>query len=681
MKKSKIIVPKGIRYISQWGDFNIPRYPHILNKQIPGCGFTEYCITNQDNVVLCSPRKILLENKRDQHESEVLYINGGTNDDSVSMDKDLSKIKSIFVKTKDDEKEENDVEVVENECLDEGEEKAIYKTVYDQISSYIKSHPGPKKILVTYDSFHMVRSVLENLNKFLDFQVIIDEFQSIFIDSKFKSSVEMKFLSELQGINNVCYVSATPMIDSYLELMDEFKDLDYYDLDWETADPGRIKRPTLKIRTTTSVATTARTIIDKYKSGNYEHKYINFNGQPRRIESKEAVIYVNSVTNIISIIKRCGLVPREVNILCARTPENRRKIGKKLGNSFTIGRVPLKGEPRKMFTFCTRTVYLGADFYSDNARTFVISDANIDSLAVDISLDLPQIMGRQRLDSNPWKNEAEFYYRSTVKSKTISKEEFDNIVAEKYRTTEGVINDCNEAKTLEGRERLAIRCEFYSKLTNYLYDYVALESIEVSPGVYVKQPTVNRLVMLSERRAFDIQQIDYADRFSVFNVVSDIISSVPVERVRDLLDHYLSLSKYTDKLKFLCELDESPEVMESFLGNITENHFVEYYTLLGPDRIKACGYNITVLNRELGIKSFDSQSLVEDINNYFTVGERYSLSDIKSNLQTIYKNCGYDKSPQAKDLSEWFELQDLTFNVKVNGTIKRTRGYRILSKK
>ena len=98
MKKSKIIVPKGIRYISQWGDFNIPRYPHILNKQIPGCGFTEYCITNQDNVVLCSPRKILLENKRDQHESEVLYINGGTNDDSVSMDKDLSKIKSIYYK-------------------------------------------------------------------------------------------------------------------------------------------------------------------------------------------------------------------------------------------------------------------------------------------------------------------------------------------------------------------------------------------------------------------------------------------------------------------------------------------------------------------------------------------------------------------------------------------------------
>lgn len=61
-----------------------------------------------------------------------------------------------------------------------------------------------------------------------------------------------------------------------------------------------------------------------------------------------------------------------------------------------------------MFTFCTRTVYLGADFYSLCARSFIFSDSNIDSLAVDISEDLPQILGRQRLFDNPWKNSATF---------------------------------------------------------------------------------------------------------------------------------------------------------------------------------------------------------------------------------------------------------------------------------
>jgi len=32
-----------------------------------------------------------------------------------------------------------------------------------------------------------------------------------------------------------------------------------------------------------------------------------------------------------------------------------------------IGDIPQRGEPHKMFTFCTSTVYIGADFYSTNA--------------------------------------------------------------------------------------------------------------------------------------------------------------------------------------------------------------------------------------------------------------------------------------------------------------------------
>jgi len=65
-----------------------------------------------------------------------------------------------------------------------------------------------------------------------------------------------------------------------------------------------------------------------------------------------------------------------------------------LGKGYTIGTIPLKGEKPKMFTFCTRTVYLGADFYSTCAQSFIFSDSDIECLAVDISQDLPQILGR-----------------------------------------------------------------------------------------------------------------------------------------------------------------------------------------------------------------------------------------------------------------------------------------------
>ena len=73
MEKYEIIVPKGIRYVGEldemgeriWKDYDLGQYsfPHILNKKLTGCGYTEYCIKNNQDLILISPRKFLLENK------------------------------------------------------------------------------------------------------------------------------------------------------------------------------------------------------------------------------------------------------------------------------------------------------------------------------------------------------------------------------------------------------------------------------------------------------------------------------------------------------------------------------------------------------------------------------------------------------------------------------------------
>ena len=38
MLKEKITVPRGVRYISEWGDFRFNNFPVkcIINKQLPG---------------------------------------------------------------------------------------------------------------------------------------------------------------------------------------------------------------------------------------------------------------------------------------------------------------------------------------------------------------------------------------------------------------------------------------------------------------------------------------------------------------------------------------------------------------------------------------------------------------------------------------------------------------------
>ena len=63
----EIIVPSGIKYISEWKGFTFPPEKScIVDKKICGCGFTEWCLNNDTSVILCSPRRVLLENKQEQ---------------------------------------------------------------------------------------------------------------------------------------------------------------------------------------------------------------------------------------------------------------------------------------------------------------------------------------------------------------------------------------------------------------------------------------------------------------------------------------------------------------------------------------------------------------------------------------------------------------------------------------
>jgi hypothetical protein len=673
MKKTTINVPANIRFMSQWKEFSIPDIPHIMNKQIPGCGFTEYCITNNEDVILCSPRKILLQNKFEQHKEDV-YLVVNTYDQDPGTDKDLTK-EPRFVGGG------FSILYAEPEVVDDSAEReTFFKRLTYEISDYIdrrRIDGKPVKILVTYDSFKLVKDIVQYQFDIKDFRIVVDEFQSIFTDSKFKSDTELGFMDKLRDLQRVCYVSATPMIRKYLDMLDEFKDLPYYVLDWGALDPGRLSKPNITVRTLRGIFTDAKPIIERYLSGNFEFRYVtDSNGGSKRVESREAVFYVNSVNNITSIIKRAKLTPEQVNILIASTTENEKRIRKKLGKKFEIGKVPLRGEPRKMFTFCTRTVYLGADFYSDNARTFIISDANIDTLAVDITLDLPQIMGRQRLSENPWKDEATLYFKSVTDKNVNSKDCFDKKIAEKDRATYGLMSvhkkgNLEEQRLLSDNFKTVATCEHYKK------SYVAVNT-DSKGEMY---PVFNHLVRISELRAFEIQQVDYANRFSVFSEV-DKVSNINniTDEIKKFLGDYEKIELRPNKLKFLCENYNKFSNLDrkAILANIHEKRFREFLTILGPSVCKSCGYNVTLLYKKLDIISFDNKKLISRVISEFEVGKSYSNIDIKERITQIYKELDYKGSPKASDLNRFFNTKSQ--KVRDNNN-KRLNGLEIISKK
>ena len=651
MIREKIIVPSGIRYISDWNEFRFNKFPSkcIINKQLPGCGFTEYCINGPENIILCSPRKMLLENKKDQHEFDV-YLVVNEMDKESNIDKDLSKVdKNISV----------DLSV----NLEISTNSEIYKRLYHEIEEYCisRSINGlPCKILVTYDSYRVVKDILEKLNRFYTFYTIVDEFQSILHDSRFKSDTELKFLEYLKQSPTAYFVSATPMMDEYLEMLDEFKDLPYYELDWYTEDLSRVIKPDLDVFVMRSVGEKMSEIIQKYLSGDFEEIVVLRNGIPTKIVSTEAVFYVNSVNHITSIIKKNNLTPEQCNILCSKTDDNLKKIQKRLGKKFIIGEVPLEGDPHKMFTFCTRTVYLGADFYSLCARSFIFSDSNIDSLAVDISEDLPQILGRQRLKENPWKNNAIFYYRSTANYREMKAEDFQKIINDKQKSTESLLRVYSSTFIESDKFELALKYQKDAKASNYKDDYVAVNKIHTKDGNIILKPVYNNLVLVNEIRAFKIQQIDYKDRFTVFSTVRNTLTRDDIvnQEVSEFLRIYTGLTTIYDKLKLLCEYGLSSDAINIVLGQIADSDEIKsYYTSLGPQRLKSLGYNLTKIKKELGIVTFSQELLESSIYSEFKIGDKLKMSEIKNMLGKIYSSINYDATPKATDLENYFEVK------------------------
>ena len=675
MNKMTIKVPKGVRYINQWEGFRLPDEPSIIDKQITGCGFTEYCLTNNDNVILCSPRKMLLENKAEQHKDTILYAKSGL-DTFVNFEKDLS----TGTKKPDKEKEQT---------LTNEEIKDIIMAFKESIKQYYQEciiKRKPCKIIVTYDSFRHVKAALGDQMKY--FYVVIDEFQSVFTDSKFKSTTEIEFMSQLQGIQKLSFVSATPYMDKYLEMLDEFKDLPYYELDWETEDPSRVYTPKLNTHSCSrSILPAAQDVVKSYLKGEFESTVIMKDGEIQNIESREAVLYVNSVKNICDIISRCGLKLENTNVLCANTDDNEAKIRKAFGLTLTsirkkygegvtcIGKVPLRGETNKMFTICTRTVYLGADFYSTNARTFVFSDANIDSLTVDITIDLPQILGRQRLEENPWKNRAELYYKTLDSDKELTQEDFDEILNVKKSKTESLLRVYSGA-SFGDKHNLAEAYQKVAKAFNYRDDYIAVNT----HGGSDLRPVFNNLVMINDMRSYEIQQIDYKDRFRVFNALGEQIQGVDL--VKKILHEFDEQQYFTGKMKYLYSLHMDEDIAKQVLDNIYDTRFAKYYWTISASRAGSLNYQSGKLEEEYQAitnpedTSILNTKLKNKIASTFSLNARYSKADIKEMLKKIYGDLGYDKTPKANDLEVYFELKEC--KVLNSATGKRDAGFEII---
>ena len=631
MNKKKIDVPDDLDYISNWKTYTLPKGHCIVDKGVTGCGYTEYCISNSNDLILCSPRKLLLENKFDQHQGEdnIFYLRN-----ELEIYNDLNELKEQFR-----------IHILNCEFKHK-----------------------PVKVLVTYDSTHIIVDFLKEFDLLNKFYFIVDEFQSIFLDSYFKSEVENDFVEYLQDCPNVLYLSATPMLDKYLEKLDMFKDLIFYQLDWKNSK--YTETINIQRKKTNSLGHECKKIIEDYLSRKYPYT-TDDNGQ--LIQSKEAVFYFNSISDIIRTVKSMGLTSANTTIICSDTSENREKLGK-IG--FSVSKVPLKGEINKMFTFCTRSVYIGADFYSDCASSYIFADPNIKSLALDISLDLPQIVGRQRNRSNPFKNKLVIFYK-TIRGENIENIlEFNEKQQQRKDTTIRLLNAFASHDKLTQKDLLK-KFKDSIEVSNYSDDFI---SVSKKTG----EPVYNHFIEIANERAWEVSQVDYQDKITVTKSINKqgykslVYHDEDDLIVSDFLKEFYLVGVFEKKMKMYCEFMDvykiNPYVLTSIIHKV-DPKFKTYYDLYGTSGCKSVGYIESLLKTKIS-NSLKSPDLKERLISYFKVGSRYELKTIKLTLKSIYLDLGITKTPKASELENYFDVS----GVKIYDSVlkKQNKGYLIL---
>lgn len=611
MKIFDLNVPDGISYLNEWKDGNGQPFNlpcGILDKGIPNCGATTLALEDSHKTIICSPRNNLVENKHAQHEDTLLVIG---------------------------------------------------RMSEDEIKRYLSESTLPK-ILVSYDSLPKVARCIADKS---DWRVVIDEYQYLLTDSGFKSEVEKRLVSVAREFDYVTYLSATPILDKYLTHIDFFRNIPYYRLHWSNIEKVRVIR-----KRSSNPVGTALEIVKAYKDGHYP--CIEVDG--KTVYSTECVIFLNSVDNIASIIKKCELVPDEVNIIVGNSEENDKKISK-IGKGFSRGRLPLKGEPHKKFTFCTSTAFAGCDFYSTVASSFVICDPMRSNTTIDIATDLVQIAGRQRLQENPFRRFLTMVYK--VGSFERSEDEFIADMERRRRLTDSEIADVLGTVDLELREkkikdimRLQRMCNFSETFTMYDAD---------SGNV-----CFNDFSYASQQYVYDLQKHNYANGIAVRNMLESSGFALQGNQSYEASDDYaqqmeqmVTTESFADRMKNYCELRDSNSIYALALNNI-ESRFPQlklFYEELGSERIRALGYKEKELKNEVNIRHLNNR-LTEEMCRCFPIGDKlYSRDEIKGIMEAVFTKAGINKIGKITELEELYKVKMQLVKATISVGVRKNR--------
>ncbi len=185
---------------------------------------------------------------------------------------------------------------------------------------------------------------------------------------------------------------------------------------------------------------------------------------------------------------------------------------------------------------------------------------------------------------------------------------------------------------------------------------------------------------LSELPYTPHQKDEISLRQQTFKAIEETYNDETLDKdIRDFLKNdFMMLSGFSERFRELCNNFE--DRLDTILCLPFLEEYKYYIDSLGLDRCRANGFRRAGLDREIQNGIIESGPLLKEaIYKEFQINSRISKSEIKQRLREIYSRLGYNKTPKAVDLSEYFEIKYCQITNKRTG--KRDVAFEIIKKK
>ena len=549
------------------GFLHLEDLPHncIFNKVVTGCGGTTIVLQNSEDYVIAVPTTELIINKTD------ITIAGVSREPYNGI-----YPFGLFGRFDD---------------------------ALPRLKEYLNSS-GTKKIMCTYDKVPRLMEYIKPSN----YRLLIDEYHCLLKAYSYRQKAINGVLENFRQFKSFCFMSATPILPSFKPNC--LADVKEIQADWGDS----IEKLTVELQQTNKPYALVANIINAYKRD-------GFITSEEGIRSYEAFFFINSVTDIVAILKHCNLSNEEARIVCANSDENERKLsGYAISNSRS---------PNKMFNFITSKSFEGADYHSKTGLCFVVSTQSNPHTQASIDTDIPQIAGRIRTKDNPFRNFMVHIFNTNYKKLNLDMtyeqmEAKTNSALEKAQKT---VEFFNSAKDKDVKENL--RANIMQNLNKWYMSYDSINDKFILNDILPKLELYN----------YQVNQRIYKDGISVSKGYSDNGIETSVE---DYLKVEDSIS--TKKLS----LEQQPLIRAAFHN-------------LGVARVKNLRYIKKSVEAALSCLDDDKtkeQKLAQLIVRLIPTATTITVANVLDKMSQAYNEIGISRKPKSKDLHQWFDSSD-----------------------